>query len=138
MRAPPRWRARGVPVAFASIDVGALAEWARDDLGIERLPAFTLYRSHGAATFAFPSLTTGEAVVAGAARMVDHALEPELTPARLFGEEAEPLSIAEWLFWRGTSDAGTHTTRPFWSLPYCMERASKMTEPSVILDCTSA
>ena len=117
-RAAALARSLGVPAALASIDVGALAEWARDELRVERLPAFTLYRARGGETYEFPALTTGEAVVAGLARMLDHALQPELTPARVWeGAEATPLAIAEWLFWRGTSDGKLLTTLVYYEPP---------------------
>lgn len=111
-RAAALVRQHGLSVVLARVDAAAHAEWAKEEIGVERLPTFSLYREHGARAEEFPSLTTGEAVVAGLAKMLGSALE--LTPAKEFGADAGALEVAEWLFWRGTGDGKLLTTVVFY------------------------
>ena len=113
-----------MPAALARVDVSAspAQEWAKSVAGVERVPAYALFRAFGGERSEFPALSTGEAVAAGLAKLVGADLD--LAPARRFGAFADgvaavgaggganvsALEVAEWLFWRGTSDGKLQTT----------------------------
>lgn len=112
-RAAQLARKLGLPVVFARLDANAHVQFAKEEFGVERLPTFVLFRGHGASSEEFPMLTTAEAYVAGMAKLVGSPLD--LTPAKVFDED--PLDVASWIFWRGTSDGKLQTTLLFYDPP---------------------
>lgn len=102
-----------LPVLFARMDAQEYTDFAKDELGVERLPTFLFFRNHGSAQEDFPLLTTAEAFVAGAAKLIGSDLE--LTPAKVFDES--PLDVATWIFFRGTPDGKLLSTLLFYEPP---------------------
>lgn len=99
--------ALGLPLRVARIDAQKYKEFAKDEQGIETLPAFFLYRGFGTQVEEFPFLTTGEAMVAGCDKLLDLGLD--LSPAKVLSEY-DAMELAEWIFWRGTEDGKILTT----------------------------
>lgn len=92
-----------LPVTLARFDAGKYTEFAKEH-GVKNLPEFYLFRN-GEPT-EFPMLTTGEAYVAGVAKMLQ--LDVDVSPVRPLSDDS--LEVAQWIFWRGADDGRVMTT----------------------------
>jgi Thioredoxin-like domain len=78
---------------------------------IKSLPTFVLFR-HGKHE-RFPMLTTGEAYVAALDKLLDFKLD--ISPVKTLTEGT--VDVAQWIFWRGTSDGKIITTLVLYDPP---------------------
>lgn len=120
---PEYIRAAGILAATPSVaSVVALGTvnsvTARDlteRLGVETFPTFFLYRA--GVPEPFPTLATGEAYVAGLARMLGLAGADALSPAKDVAPGTRGADLASWLFWRGADTGRLPTTLALFSPP---------------------
>jgi thioredoxin 1 len=96
-----------LPVALGAVDVDRNRDLA-ERFGVESYPTFLLFRD--GAPQPFPTLTVGEAYVAGLGRLLGLGAAADVLPAKAFGEAAGADEIASWLFWRGANEGRIATT----------------------------
>lgn len=78
-------------------------------LGVTSFPRFFLYRNGESEIF--PLVPSGEAFLAGAARMLGVENADSFSPAKEFSEEEGAVeNFAKWLFWRGKEGGRLDTT----------------------------
>jgi hypothetical protein len=97
-----------LPLRFGRVDVDKHADLTRR-FDVDTFPTFFLFRD--GTPEGFPMLTTGEAYVAGAAKML--GLEGvDIAPAKMFDGPGAAVSeaAAAWLFWRGANEGKIATT----------------------------
>ena len=116
-------RAAGIlaatPDVAAVVAIGSVNSVTEKDLaerlGVDTFPTFFLYRN--GEPEAFPSLATGEAYVAGLARMLDIPGADTLSPAKDVAPGTSGADLAKWLFWRGADMGKLATTLTLYSPP---------------------
>lgn len=102
-------------LAFASVNSDKESELA-ESLGVTTFPRFFLYK--GGDSEPFPLLPTGEAIVAGAARLLGVEGAESLSPAKEFSEGGGVVEkFVKWLFWRGKEGGKLDTTLVLFSPP---------------------
>ena len=102
-------------VTFGAVNSDASPELA-EALGVTTFPRFILYRSGEAEPF--PMVATGEAFVAGVARVLGMPGADALSPAKLFAEDGSGAgSLATWLFWRGREGGRLESTLVLYAPP---------------------
>ncbi len=121
--APEFLRAAGVlaahPAVAAAVGLATVNSVTAKDLaerlGVETFPTFFFYR--GGVAEPFPVLATGEAYVAGLARMLDVPGAASISPAKDVPPGAPGADLATWLFWRGADGGKLATTLTLYDPP---------------------
>ena len=102
-------------VAFGAVNSDTSPELT-EALGVTTFPRFILYRSGEAEPF--PMVATGEAFVAGVARVLGMPGADALSPAKVFEEDGSGAgSLATWLFWRGREGGRLESTLVLYAPP---------------------
>lgn len=107
------------PDVAAVVAIGTVNSVTERDLaerlGVDTFPTFFLYRNGEPESF--PSLATGEAYVAGLARLLNVPGADALSPAKDVAPGTSGADLATWLFWRGSEMGKLATTLALYSPP---------------------
>ena len=102
-------------VVFGAVDSVAQPDLA-DALDVTTFPRFFLYRR--GVPESFPLVGTGEAFLAGVARVLGLPNAASFSPAKVFEEDgAGAEALASWLFWRGKEGTRLDTTLVLYAPP---------------------
>jgi len=109
-----------LPLALAAVDVDA-SRALTERFDVTTYPTFLLFRAGGGGAAGapslpqpFPTLSVGEAYVAGLGRMLELGAAADVLPAKEFGGAGAGAAgadeLASWLFWRGAHEGKIATT----------------------------